>query len=49
MNQMFVSCASLETIWAENFYGSVETGSLMFSGCRRLVGERGYVPEQMDD
>ena len=34
---------------AENFYGSVETGSLMFSGCRRLVGERGYVPEQMDD
>ena len=49
MNQMFVSCASLETIWAENFYGSVETGSLMFSGCGRLVGERGYVPEQMDD
>ena len=49
MNQMFVSCASLETIWAESFYGSVESGTLMFSGCRRLVGERGYVPEQGDD
>lgn len=49
MNQMFVSCASLETIWADNFYGSVTSGSMMFSGCRRLVGERGYVPEQMDD
>ena len=34
MNQMFVSCASLETIWAESFYGSVESGTLMFSGCR---------------
>ena len=49
MNQMFVSCASLETIWADSFYGSVESGTLMFSGCRRLVGERGYVPEQTDD
>ncbi|WP_419049034.1 hypothetical protein [Enorma massiliensis] len=49
MNQMFVSCASLETIWADSFYGSVESGTLMFSGCRRLVGERGYVPEQGDD
>ncbi|OUO31705.1 hypothetical protein [Olsenella sp. An293] len=49
MNQMFVSCASLETIWANSFYGSVESGTLMFSGCRRLVGERGYVPEQSDD
>lgn len=49
MNQMFVSCASLETIWADSFYGSVESGTLMFSGCRRLVGERGYVPEQSDD
>lgn len=46
---MFVSCTSLETIWAENFYGLVETGRLMFSGCSRLVGERGYVSEQMDD
>lgn len=49
MNQMFVSCVSLETIWADSFYGSVESGTLMFSGCRRLVGERGYVPEQGDD
>lgn len=49
MNQMFVSCASLETIWAEVFMGSVTSGSLMFSGCRRLVGGEGYVPEQTDD
>ena len=49
MDQMFASCASLETIRADSFYGSVESGTLMFSGCRRLVGERGYVPEQMDD
>lgn len=49
MNQMFVSCASLETIWADVFMGSVTSGSLMFSGCRRLVGGEGYVPEQMDD
>lgn len=48
MNRMFVSCASLETIWAEVFMGSVTSGSLMFSGCRRLVGGEGYVPEQMD-
>lgn len=49
MNQMFVSCASLETIWAEVFMGNVTSGSLMFSGCRRLVGGEGYVPEQMDN
>lgn len=49
MNQMFVSCGSLETIRADNFYAHVESGTLMFSGCRRLVGERGYVPEQTDD
>lgn len=49
MNQMFVSCASLETIRAEVFMGSVASGSLMFSGCRRLVGGKGYVPEQTDD
>lgn len=49
MNQMFVSCASLETIRAEVFMGYVTSGSLMFSGCRRLVGGKGYVPEQMDD
>ena len=49
MNQMFVSCASLETICADVFMGGVTSGSLMFSGCRRLVGGEGYVPEQMDD
>lgn len=49
MNQMFVSCGSLETIRADNFYAHIESGTLMFSGCRRLVGERGYVPEQTDD
>lgn len=49
MNQMFVSCASLETIWADVFMGYVTSGTLMFSGCRRLVGGEGYVPEQMDD
>lgn len=49
MNQMFVSCASLETIWADVFMGYVTSGSLMFSGCRRLVGGEGYVPEQTDD
>ena len=49
MDQMFVSCASLETIWADVFMGSVTSGSLMFSGCSRLVGGEGYVPEQMDD
>lgn len=49
MNQMFVSCPSLETIWADGFTSSAASGSLMFSGCSRLVGGRGYVPGQMDD
>ena len=49
MNQMFVSCPSLETIWADGFTSSVTSGSLMFSGCSRLVGGRGYVPGQMDN
>ena len=49
MNQMFVSCASLETIWADGFTSSATSGSLMFSGCSRLVGGQGYVPEQMDN
>ena len=49
MNQMFVSCASLETIWADGFTSSAASGSLMFSGCGRLVGGQGYVPGQMDD
>ena len=49
MNQMFVSCASLETIWADGFTSSATSGSLMFSGCSRLVGGQGYVPGQMDN
>ena len=49
MNQMFVSCPSLETIWADGFTSSATSGSLMFSGCSRLVGGQGYVPEQMDN
>ena len=49
MNQMFVSCPSLETIWADGFTSSATSGSLMFSGCGRLVGGQGYVPEQMDN
>lgn len=49
MNQMFVSCPSLETIWADGFTSSATSGSLMFSGCGRLVGGQGYVPGQMDD
>ena len=49
MNQMFVSCPSLETIWADGFTSSATSGSLMFSGCSRLVGGQGYVPGQMDD
>lgn len=49
MNQMFVSCPSLETIWADGFTSSAASGSLMFSGCSRLVGGQGYVPGQMDN
>lgn len=49
MTQMFVSCESLETIWADGFASSVASGSLMFSGCTRLVGGRGYVPASMDN
>lgn len=49
MNQMFVSCPSLETIWADGFTSSATSGSLMFSGCNRLVGGLGYVPGQMDN
>ncbi len=49
MNQMFTSCPSLETIWVDGFESSVTSGSLMFSGCTRLVGGKGYVPAQMDN
>lgn len=48
MTQMFVSCASLETIWADGFVSSVTSGGLMFSGCTRLVGGQGYVPSMTD-
>lgn len=49
MNQMFVSCPSLETIRADGFTSSATSGSLMFSGCSRLVGGLGYMPGQMDN
>lgn len=48
MNQMFMSCASLETVYAATPPTSVKSGSLMFSGCTRLVGGLGYVPKQTD-
>ena len=44
-NQMFTSCGSLETIYATSFSNSGLSGSLMFTGCTRLVGGTdGYVP-----
>jgi len=44
-NQMFSSCSSLETIYATSFSNSGLSGSLMFTGCNRLVGGTdGYVP-----
>ena len=43
-NQMFSSCGSLETIYA-TFSNSGLSGSLMFTGCSRLVGGTdGFVP-----
>ena len=49
MNQMFVSCPLLETIWTDGSTSSATSGSLIFSGCSRLIGNQGYVPEQMDN
>lgn len=44
-NQMFVSCGSLETIYATSFSNAGLSGSLMFNGCNRLVGGTdGFVP-----
>ena len=44
-NQMFSSCGSLETIYATSFSNSGLSGSLMFTGCSRLVGGTdGFVP-----
>lgn len=48
MNQMLVSCSSLETIWSTTDELVVTGGSLMFNGCSRLVGGQGYVPSQTD-
>ena len=46
-NQMFSSCTSLETIYATSFSNSGLSGSLMFTGCARLVGGAdGFVPSQ---
>lgn len=44
-NQMFTSCASLETIYVTSFSNSGLSGSLMFNSCNRLVGGTGgFVP-----
>ena len=43
--QMFSSCSSLETIYATSFSNAGLSGSLMFTGCTRLVGGAdGFVP-----
>ena len=43
--QMFSSCSSLETIYAMSFSNTGLSGSLMFTGCTRLVGGAdGFVP-----
>lgn len=50
MEFMFGSCAELETIWAGSWEPAGEIdGFQMFSGCGRLVGGQGYVPEPRDD
>ena len=43
--QMFGSCSALETIYATSFDNTGLSGSMMFSGCSRLVGGAdGFVP-----
>lgn len=43
--QMFSSCSSLETIYATSFSNTGLSGSLMFNGCYKLVGDTdGFVP-----
>lgn len=37
-NQIFLSCAKLESIYATSFSNAGLSGSLMFYGCNRLVG-----------
>lgn len=49
MNQMFVNCFLPETMWADDFYGQMGSGKLMFSRCSRLVGEKGYLSAQTDN
>ncbi|MEE1372177.1 MAG: hypothetical protein U0J93_02205 [Parolsenella sp.] len=45
--QAFVSCAELRSIFCDPSYSaSGVTGSLMFSGCNKLVGKTGFVPAQ---
>mgnify|MGYP000721362153 CR=1 FL=1 len=48
MNQMFVSCPSLETIWADGFTSSARAGRSCSAAASRLVGGQGYVPGQME-
>lgn len=45
--QSFVSCSELRSIFCDPSYDSTGvSGSLMFSGCSRLVGKTGFVPSQ---
>ena len=44
--QAFTSCAKLHTIWCSGgFDAPTVTGALALSGCNRLVGSEGFVPE----
>lgn len=44
VTQMFMSCGSLETIWATSFdRSSITASASVLYGCARLVGGTGYV------
>lgn len=45
LGYMFANCSSLESVFARGFDASAVTGcAVMFYGCDRLVGARGFVP-----
>ena len=47
LGYMFSSCTSLESVYARGFDASAVTGfDVMFYGCERLVGAKGYVPSR---
>lgn len=44
VSHMFTSCNRLETIWATSFdYTTISTATYPLNGCRRLVGQTGFV------